>query len=153
MAGRKPKPTHLRLLQGNPGKRPLNVNEPKPSLDIPNPPEHLNEVGRKEWTRLAEQLQRLGLLTSVDWTAFAAYCTVFSRWVDAEEALKKTGPVVKSPSGYPIISPFYTVANQSLQQIRSYLTEFGMTPASRSRISLGNPGSKDPMEDFLFGKG
>jgi P27 family predicted phage terminase small subunit len=152
MPGRKPKPTHLKLLQGNPGKRALNTNEPKPALELPSPPEHLSEIGRKEWSRLAEQLRRLGLLTAVDWTAFAAYCTVFSRWVDAEEALKKTGSVVKSPSGYPMISPFYTIANQSLQQLRAYLTEFGMTPSSRSRITLGGSQDYDPMEEFLFGQ-
>src|SRR5262245_47442179 len=123
MAGRRPKPTHLRLLQGNPGKRPINKNEPKPAAKPPKPPEHLNAVALAEWNRLSQELSTLGLLTSVDSTAFSAYCMVYARWIDAEEALKKTGPVVRSPSGYPMISPYYTVANQSLQQMRAYLIE------------------------------
>jgi len=36
---------------------------------------------------MSQQLLRLGLLTVIDWAAFAAYCTVFGRWVEAEEAL------------------------------------------------------------------
>jgi len=100
---------------------------------------------------MSQQLLRLGLLTVIDWAAFAAYCTVFGRWVEAEEALKKTGPVVRAPSGYPIVSPYYTVANQSLQQLRAYLNEFGMTPSSRSRISISRNQDGDPMEEFLFG--
>jgi P27 family predicted phage terminase small subunit len=153
MAGRRPKPSNLRLLQGNPGKRALNANEPKPAQVAPNPPEHLSETALKEWSRMSEQLLRLGLLTVADRAAFAAYCTIYARWVDAEESLKKTGPVVRAPSGFPILSPYYTVANQSLQQMRAYLIEFGLTPASRSRISVGQNESNDPMEDFLFGQG
>src|SRR5262249_37411259 len=74
MQGRRPKPTHLKLLQGNPGKRPYNANEPKPAPQVPSPPEHLTEVALKEWNRLAELLGRIGLLTAIDRTAFAAYC-------------------------------------------------------------------------------
>jgi P27 family predicted phage terminase small subunit len=152
MAGRKPKPTHLKLLQGNPGKRPINPNEPKPPAELPPAPAHLGDVAKEEWERMGKQLLALGLLTSIDRSAFAAYCVVWARWADAEEALKKTGPVVRSPSGYPIISPFYTIANQSLNQLRSYLVEFGMTPSSRSRTSVRSGEEADPLEDFLFGQ-
>jgi P27 family predicted phage terminase small subunit len=152
MAGRRPKPTHLKLLQGNPGKRAINKNEPRPSVEMPPAPDHLSEAARTEWTRMGEQLHRLGLLTSIDRAAFAGYCVVWARWAEAEEALKKTGPVVRSPSGYPMLSPYYTVANQSLSQMRSYLVEFGMTPSSRSRTSVRNMEQADPLEEFLFGQ-
>ena len=152
MAGRRPKPTHLKLLQGNPGKRRLNSNEPKPPQELPLAPEHLNDAAKKEWNRLGPQIVKLGLLTSIDGSAFAAYCVVYARWVEAEEALKKTGFVVKAPSGYPMLSPFYTVANQCLSQMRAYLTEFGMTPSSRSRTSVAGQEKTDPLEDFLFGQ-
>jgi P27 family predicted phage terminase small subunit len=121
-------------------------------MEMPVVPEHLSDAAKTEWTRMGEQLHRLGLLTSIDRSAFAAYCVIYARWVEAEEALKKTGPVVKSPSGFPMLSPFYTVANQSLAQMRAYLTEFGMTPSSRSRTSVRTGENADPLEDFLFGQ-
>jgi P27 family predicted phage terminase small subunit len=96
MAGRKPKPTHLKLLQGNPGKRPINSAEPKPPAELPPAPEHLSAAAKTEWTHMGQQLLTLGLLTSIDRAAFAAYCVVWARWAEAEEALKKTGPVVRS---------------------------------------------------------
>ena len=136
----------------NPGKRPLNANEPKPPQELPAPPDHLNDAAKKEWHRLGPQLLKLGLLTSIDASGFAGYCVVYSRWQEAEEALKKTGFVVKAPSGYPMLSPFYTVANQCLNQMRAYLTEFGMTPSSRSRTSVRNSEQTDPLENFLFGQ-
>src|SRR5262245_33575233 len=144
MPGRKPKPTHLKLLQGNPGKRALNANEPRPPVEMSEAPEHLTDVAKVEWKRMGERLLRLGLLTVIDGAAFSAYCTIYARWVEAEQALKKTGSVVRSPNGYPILSPYYTIANQSLQQMRAYMTEFGMTPSSRSRISLAGAEDNDP---------
>jgi P27 family predicted phage terminase small subunit len=152
MGGRRPKPTHLKLLQGNPGRRPLNAAEPKPPVELPPPPDYLNDTAKQEWNHLGPQLVKLGLLTSIDRSAFAAYCTVYARWVEAEVALRQTGPVVRSPSGYPMLNPYYTVANQCLSQMRAYLTEFGMSPSSRSRTSVGESQRNDPLEDFLFGQ-
>jgi P27 family predicted phage terminase small subunit len=152
MTGPSPKPTNLKLLQGNPGKRALNRNEPKPSVELLAAPDNLSDGAKTEWVRMSGILAHLGLLTAIDGTAFEAYCTVVARWRDAEEALKKTGPVVKSPSGYPMLSPYYCVANQSLAQMRAYLAEFGMTPSARSRISITSGEQSDPLEDFLFAK-
>lgn len=71
--GRKPKPTHLKLVTGNPGKRALNENEPKPPPSLPSPPSHLDEEARLEWERLSEQLYALGCLSEIDRAALAAY--------------------------------------------------------------------------------
>jgi P27 family predicted phage terminase small subunit len=65
------------------------MKEPKPPAEIPEPPDHLSETAVKEWRRMAELLARLHLLTFLDRAAFSAYCTVYARWVQAEEALKQ----------------------------------------------------------------
>ena len=49
--GRKPQPTALKVLKGNPGRRPLNEDEPKPEVLLPRPPAHLSPVARREWRR------------------------------------------------------------------------------------------------------
>lgn len=151
MVGRKPKPTRLKLLQGNPGKRPVNRREPQPAAQIPDCPEHLSEVAKHEWRRVAVELSRLGLLTLVDRAALSAYCCVWARWVEAEDHLKKTGPVVRSPSGYPIQNPYLAIANAALSQMRAFLIEFGMTPSSRSRVTGPPAEGVDPVEELLFG--
>ena len=63
MRGRKPKPTALKLLEGNPGKRRINGSEPKPPASRPTCPAHLSPSAKAEWKRLAEALNRIGLLT------------------------------------------------------------------------------------------
>jgi hypothetical protein len=60
-AGRKPKPTALKLLTGNPGGRKLNANEAKPDLAQPTPPDFLNDHAKVEWGRIVGTLFRTGL--------------------------------------------------------------------------------------------
>jgi P27 family predicted phage terminase small subunit len=92
MRGRKPKPTHLKLLEGNPGRRSLNRNEPRPQVKVPTCPQHLCPSAKAEWKRLAPQLFVLGVLTALDRTTLAAYCQAYGRWVEAEQKLKRRRP-------------------------------------------------------------
>jgi phage terminase small subunit len=88
MRGRKPIPTHLRLIRGNPSKRPI-LPEPEPTLPSvpPEPPPYLTGHGAGEWRRLAPGLHRLGLLSVLDTAAFGAYCQSYSIWREATDAL------------------------------------------------------------------
>ena len=87
--GRKPKPTAVKQLEGNPGKRQLNANEPKPAARAPSCPKWLEDDAKKEWRRLAKQMEQLGILTEVDMAAFAGYCQAYARWKEAEEFINK----------------------------------------------------------------
>ena len=66
MAGRKPKPTAMKNLEGNPGKRKLNKDEPVPAKGMPGCPEWLMPEAKEEWYRLAELMNQMGVLTEVD---------------------------------------------------------------------------------------
>ena len=134
MRGRRPKPTRLKALTGNPGKRPLNVQEPRPEPVVPECPQALGPVARREWERLVGELSALHMLTNLDRAALAAYCGAYALWAEATEAIQKYGTMVKSPSGYPIQSPYLAVANRQAEIMMRIASEFGFTPASRSRI-------------------
>ena len=60
--GRKPKPTALKKLEGNPGKRPLNELEPLPQVTMLRCPNWLEPEARTEWRRLAPVLIGAGIL-------------------------------------------------------------------------------------------
>ena len=77
--GRKPKPTALKVLEGNPGGRPLNPNEPKPAKKAPRCPSWLEDEAKKEWKRMGKTLEQMGLLTEMDMAAFAGYCQAYAR--------------------------------------------------------------------------
>ena len=151
MRGRKPKPTALRAIEGNPGKRRLNDREPTPPEGVPDCPDELDDVARAEWFRTAGVLKEMKLLTRADRTALLAYCTVYARWVEAEAQVRKYGAIVKSPNkGFPMKSPYLTVADQSLESMRKFMVEFGLTPSSRSRIRVPeDAGAADEFDLFV----
>jgi P27 family predicted phage terminase small subunit len=133
---------------GNPGKRPLNANEPKPEVAIPGCPIELGEVARREWDRMAQQLASLRILTHLDRAALAAYCGAYAMWAEATEAIQKYGTMVKSPTGYPVQSPYVSIANRQAEIMMRIASEFGFTPASRSRISTPTPLGPDLFSPF-----
>lgn len=151
MAGRKPKPTALKELAGNPGKRPLNTREPKPRTELPPCPRHLTGEARREWRRMGGELARMGVVTAVDRAALAAYCVAWARWVDAEGQVAKLGTIVKTANGNLIQNPYLAVANRALEQMTRLATEFGMTPSSRSRVQVAERDAGPSLADVLFG--
>jgi P27 family predicted phage terminase small subunit len=150
MRGRKPKPTALKLLCGNPGKRKLNRDEPT-AAGIPDCPDFLDAIAKEEWNRCVKVLAEMNVLTKADRSALAAYCVAYSRWVEAEALVKKFGTIVKSPEkGYPLKSPYLTVADQALESMRKLMVEFGMTPSSRSRLKMSDLGSAGDEFDLFM---
>ena len=152
--GRAPKPTELKILEGNPGKRPLNKNEPAPAKKAPSCPKWLEPEAKKEWRRLAKHMESLGILTEVDMAAFASYCQAYARWKEAEEFISQHGSIMRTKSGYVQQVPQVSIA-QSYNKILTKLAEqFGLTPSSRSRIIAGESdmGVIDEMDELLGGK-
>jgi P27 family predicted phage terminase small subunit len=144
MRGRKPKPMALKMFEGNPGKRALNRNEPTPAVQTPGCSLRLDHEAQAEPNRITPELRTLGLLSRIDRAARAAYCQAWTRWGKAEEMFRSTGPVIKSKTTGAIYqNPYLAVANRAMKQMRDFLTEFGMTPASRSWVSSRSRASSD----------
>lgn len=154
--GRKPKPTALKVLEGNPGKRPLNDREPVPPKATLKCPAWLLPEAKKEWKRLAPALEAMGVLTMADLTAFEGYCQAYARWKEAEAFITQHGSIFQTPSGYVQQVPQVSIAQQNLKIMQSFCSEFGLTPATRARIIAGGAledgASEDPMERLLKGE-
>jgi len=148
--GPRTRPTKLKLLQGNPGRRPLPKNEPKPEKaeTLPKAPKFLDAIAKKEWRRMARQLYVLGLLTNLDITALAAYCTNYSLWVAATLQIQKSGVLIKAQSGFPMQSPYLAIANKNQGEMRKWLVEFGMTPSSRAGLDFDGPKPQSKTDAF-----
>ena len=124
----------------------LNHVEPLPDIVIPDCPPELSPAARREWHRLVGDLAALRIITSLDRAALAAYCGAYALWAESTEAIQKYGAMVKSPTGYPIQSPYVSIANRQAEIMMRIAAEFGFTPASRSR--LGAPAAEQ--EPTLF---
>jgi P27 family predicted phage terminase small subunit len=150
MAGRKPLPTHLKLVKGTARPHRMNKAEPKPVVAVPAPPDHLDEEASTKFIEMAEMLARHGVMTELDTGALARYVVIWRRWLEAEAEVKRRGHVVKTSNDNIIQNPFLSVANKCLAQMHQIEAEFGLTPSSRSRIRIAEPAeTTDPFEDFL----
>jgi P27 family predicted phage terminase small subunit len=154
MQGRHPKPLALKVLEGNPGKRALPDQDVVPA-EAPDPPDHLSGLARRVWIEKAADMARAGLISKLDGENFACYCEAVATWVDAKSMIERQGAVLLSPNGYPVQNPYLAIANKAMEQIRTFGSEFGLSPASRARLTGGLGGLQgalfedDPMEAYL----
>lgn len=148
MPGPPREPLRLRLLKGNPGKRALH-REPEPRREerCPEPPAFLSNYAAREWRRIAPELYRLGLVTVADVVPLSLYCDAYSTWRVASEALARAaaddehthGLTVQSADGMLRVNPLVRIMSQAAEDMLRLAREFGLTPASRSRVSVGPP--------------
>ncbi|HEX7119405.1 MAG TPA: phage terminase small subunit P27 family [Longimicrobiales bacterium] len=136
----------MKRLAGNPGKRKLPKTGPKPAQTTPEMPTWMRGEARKEWKRIVPELDALGLLAKVDLAVLAMYCAAWGRYCEAEKKLKRHGMTMVSPSGYEQKSPFLTIADKALDQVRRLATELGLSPAARNRV-VAEP--KEDDDDFF----
>lgn len=138
MAGRRPKPTHLRVVTGNPGKRPLNQAEPQPRRELPSPPAHLSPEARVAWGRFAQMLDRIGVLTEADAVALEqmaeSYAEVVALRADVAENGRFQTVITKSGDEMERMRPAYTALMDADRRLKGWLVEFGKTPAARSKV-------------------
>ena len=155
MAGRKPKPTALKKLEGNPGKRKLNTKEPVPDKGMPDCPAWLLPDAKEEWHRLSEKLNQMGVLTEVDRSAFAAYCQSYARWKEAQAHISSEGATYETENGMQRPNPYVAICNTEQRLMMQAASEFGLTPSARSRIiaAVGKEDDEDEMAAILKGDG
>ena len=148
MPGRKATPTETKKRAGNPGHRPLNVNEPKLDLELPKPPGYLNGRAKYQWRLIGKQLLEAGLMTAIDETALAALCQAKATWMKAIEEVGKRGAVYEVGDLLKK-NPWVVVGADAYKEMVRMLAEFGMTPSSRSKVSAGKPKKADEGEDWF----
>ncbi|NCG55135.1 phage terminase small subunit P27 family [Serratia fonticola] len=161
MSGPPKTPTHLRLVRGNPSKRAINKNEPKPPTGVPPTPKHFDKQGKYWFKRMAEELDALGVMSQLDgralellveaYTEYRHHCDTLDREgytyavyseEDADEGKEREIRMIKP-------HPAAMMKADAWKRIRAMLAEFGMTPASRSKVNATAPDAADPLDDFL----
>lgn len=151
-----PKPAALKALEGNPGKRALDLSAGvNPRVEVPSAPRHLGKEARKEWARITPVLEELGLISGLDRAALALYCQAVGRLSELETAfngmvarLVDTGVDYSdavyqasysvTPSGYAQQSVIVQLIGKHREQVNRYLMHFGLSPAARGRVQASN---------------
>lgn len=147
-------PSRLVLLRGNPGKRPVNANEPKPPpvLEVPPAPAWLGEHGRREWERVAPILVNLRVLTTADLAPLEGYCAAYEDAITLRADIEENGRTYHTETGHERARPQVADERKAWLAVRAFALEFGLTPASRSRVQAAPAkGEGDDDQKFLFG--
>jgi P27 family predicted phage terminase small subunit len=124
----------LKLLHGNPGKRPINTKEPQPApLAIECPPELTDQLARVDWeVRIVPAIQR-GQITSADFSAALAHCELYADWRACWEESKHHARVI-TVGKQPQPNPYRSEARKIRAELWKIDAELGFTPVSRSRV-------------------
>ncbi len=156
MPGRKPKPSALKKLGGNAGKRKQNRLEPEFS-GVPVCPDWLEDTAKVEWDRIVEELAALNMLRGVDTACLSSYVQSFARWRSAELQVTRDGQTISEPivnkSGKIIghkvkRHPATTIAKDEKAAMHRAAALFGFDPSSRSRISIGDTKTVSALDRF-----
>jgi P27 family predicted phage terminase small subunit len=143
LRGPAPKPTAIKKAEGNPGKRKLNTQEPQPLPGVPECPDHLDAIAKKEWSRLSEILMAMKVLTEADYIALGNLCQAYSTLIAAQKHLNKGGILFKTPNGYIQQNPLLGIIRAQMNIVNELVREFGLTPSSRTRIAVEEPDTND----------
>lgn len=155
MGKRGPAQTHSRILQlrgthrkdrhGTPGLEPGYA----PLLALPPVPGFLDEIGAYEWGRVGTELVAQQLLTEVSLAAFTGYCMNVERMVAAHREVAADGITTETEFG-PKAHPAVMIARQAGAEALKFAKEFGLTPASLTRVKTPNsstPAAADPWSE------
>ena len=132
--GPKPKPTALRVLEGNPGRRPINHEEPRPTGD-PVCPEHLCADAKAVWKQTMDSLPP-GMISAADAPLLAAFCEAASLHKRAVEVIGRERSLILR--GRPM--PHVMIALEAARTQAPWATRLGLSPADRSGLKLGDRG-------------
>ena len=122
-SGRRPRPTALKVLRGNPGQRKLNTQEPKPPAGEVVKLPGLSAGAAAIWDELAPVCLVMGTLTPADRRPFGTLCELQSS-LDRASVLKGVG---EWESALKLEKEFAGL-------IRPYYALFGLEPVSRAKI-------------------
>ena len=167
MRGRKRTPTTILDLRGafraHPERKRKRKREPKAPAGVPPCPKHLRRLARATWNRIGAYLVQLGVMTTVDHHALELLVRAYVDYHRAQSVLERCGSTytIRTASGRVIRPrPEVAIAREAWNRTLRALTEFGLTPASRTRLETTDPDAGAPTDDdgpaaaeeFLFGR-
>jgi P27 family predicted phage terminase small subunit len=149
MQGRKPKHPKIKLLEGNPGKRPItNVLNEEPMQKIQKP-DFFDKYASRIWDELAPQLVADGRLTPLTKAGFEILCVLKGRMIKIEEELQSQDFLKQGYRKDSVKNPLLTICKTTVDQFFKFATEYGLTPQSRQRLIIKPSEHDDPFSRFI----
>lgn len=150
MKGRKPTPPNLKVLSGNPGKRPLPDVPDSPLLNPDDaPPAWLHPYAQEFYQEILRITSGMRVATEADRLGITALAQSLAEVKIAHERMNEEGRVLMDLKGNVQRNPYAVHAAQFIAFVRQFITEYGMTPCSRARLISKAEGEESPLAAFL----
>lgn len=148
MRGRKPKPSYLRVLDGNAGHRPQNPDAPQPVGDLLDAPPNLSPTQQAVWRRAMEHAPP-GMLKQLDRSVFESWVIACDTLENIRAKVALLGVIIKGPGGHPIVNPLLREQRGQANLVRQLASELGFSPTARQRVKVPKPNEgKNPFSDL-----
>lgn len=139
MRGRPPKPSAEKKLNGNPGRRPLNEQEPAATGD-PIKPSWLDEEASSFWDSVVPRLVTMGVAKEADSELLAAMSRWWSIWRSCDKLL--VGGILE----WKVVC----TASAAWKQFSAIASKFGLNPSDRQRLKVTpKPVAKNAYEAMM----
>lgn len=133
--GPKQKPTRLKEMAGNPGKRSLETGEFQPPLGAPPAPRRAKKAIGEFYRHYAQMLAELRVLTRADWFAFRLMAEHYVLAMDAlAEVRGRKSLLTIDEKGNDRKNPLLQVWRDNSTAFLRYAAEFGLTPSARAGV-------------------
>lgn len=149
--GRKPKPDHLRVLDGTKraDRHPDEVPDPGGTLPV-EPPKYLGDVAAEFWSEVRPILHGMGVGTEGDQWSLEAMALMYEDAIEAYKDVQEHGRFYyHDKSETRKKNPALVEMRQALDKLRIWFNEVGLTPAARANLQAGSTKKLDEMEEFL----
>lgn len=157
MPGRKPKPLEVHERNGNPSRKNLEkekAKQPRKVEAVRKPPARLSAEAVPYWVKLFDVLESMRVMSASDECALAMLCETladYERWTKRLRDLGPDGDLLVSEKGYVSTHPLVWMKKSAYEKAMQVMTEFGLTPASRTRINVENETQADGLLKFVGG--
>jgi P27 family predicted phage terminase small subunit len=126
------------------GPKPKDRAASTPLEGKPDAHRHLDKVAKEQWKRVADLVDKAGLLSRLDTFALEQYVSLYSTWREAIDKVNAQGKVIVAPNGYSQQNPWYTIAVQCAKDMKWHLDRFGLNPVARAKLVIAEPDQVDP---------
>jgi P27 family predicted phage terminase small subunit len=148
--GRPRKPTALKALEGNPGRRDLNAAQPVCD-GAPERPNHVQGYATTVWNRVIESMPDR-MYSAVETELLASYCVACAEFRRAVQFVEKEGAVLTNVQGNAYVNPWMTVQNKQAELIAKHGGLLGLDPSSRSKLQAPEPKSSNKFSGLIAGR-
>jgi P27 family predicted phage terminase small subunit len=134
MKGRKSIPGEVKILQGTEKKcRKRETMAVEKVSKVPPPPAWFTKLGKKIYKDVAGELSSNGVLQKIGLPILVSYVHQIALHLQMEQELVTEGKVIEGKKG-PFVNPKHNISMDALDAARRIASEYGITPASQSRI-------------------